>query len=83
MTFDEAVVAELAHSGVLERWPWVDALLKLGLSGGLLKLRKIWWAGSMTSAIAERAEENFPSKAYGPYLEARGFAPVLARGLAA
>ena len=35
----------------------------------------------MASAIAERAEENFPSKAYGPYLEAQGFAPFLARGL--
>ena len=35
----------------------------------------------MASAIAERAEENFPSKAYGPYFEARGFAPFLARGL--
>ena len=35
----------------------------------------------MARAIAERAEENFPSKAYGPYLEARGFAPFLASGL--
>jgi hypothetical protein len=35
----------------------------------------------MASAIAERAEENFPSKAYGPYFEAQGFAPFLARGL--
>jgi hypothetical protein len=32
-------------------------------------------------AIAERAEENFPSKAYGPHLEAQGFASLLARGL--
>lgn len=35
----------------------------------------------MASAIAERAEENFPSKAYDPDLEAQGFAPFLARGL--
>jgi hypothetical protein len=35
----------------------------------------------MASAIAKRAEENFPSKAYGPYLETQGFAPFLARGL--
>jgi hypothetical protein len=41
------------------------------------------WVGTvqMARAIAERAEENFPSKAYGPYLETQGFAPFLARGL--
>ena len=35
----------------------------------------------MASAIAEHAEETFPSTAYGPYFEAQGFAPFLARGL--
>jgi hypothetical protein len=35
----------------------------------------------MARAIAERAEENFPLKAYGPHLEAQGFASLLARGL--
>jgi hypothetical protein len=35
----------------------------------------------MASAIAERAEENFPSKAYGIYLEAQGFGPFVASGL--
>ncbi len=36
----------------------------------------------MLSAIVERAEENFPSKAYRLYLEAQGFTPFIARGLA-
>ena len=35
----------------------------------------------MASAIAERAEQNFPSKGYRSYFEAQGFAPFLARGL--
>jgi hypothetical protein len=35
----------------------------------------------MARAIAERAEQNFPSKSYGPYFEAQGVAPFLARGL--
>jgi hypothetical protein len=35
----------------------------------------------MARAIGGRAEENFPSKAYGPYLEARGLSPFLATGV--
>jgi hypothetical protein len=73
-TFAEAVVAELAHSGVLERWKPFEELSE--------EFRKIPGAMFlMASAIANRAEERFPSKAYGPYFEARGFAPFLARGL--
>jgi hypothetical protein len=35
----------------------------------------------MAMAIAQRAEENHPSSAYGPYFEDRGINPVCARGL--
>ena len=73
-TFKDHFVAELARSGVLEHLkPWGELFVEYQkMLGGMLL---------MASAIAERAEENFPSKAYGPYLEARGFAPFLARGL--
>ena len=73
-TFGEAVVAELGHSGVLERLkPWgelYDQYLKM--PAGMF---------SMAAAIAERAEERFPSIGYRPYFEAQGLAPLLARGL--
>ena len=73
-TFADLFVAELARSGLLEQLkPWgelFDQFMKMPEGMGL-----------MARAIAERAEENFPSKAYGPYLEAQGFAPFLARGL--
>jgi hypothetical protein len=36
----------------------------------------------MTATIAQRAEENFPSKAYGQYLKDRGVHPVCAQPLA-
>ena len=73
-TLEDHFVAELARSGILER------LKPLGeLFVQVLKMPEGMFL--MASAIAERAEENFPSKAYGPYLEARGFAPLLARGL--
>ena len=73
-TFDDHFVAALARSEVVERLkPWGELFVQvLKMPGGMFL---------MASAIAERAEENFPSKAYGPYLEARGFAPFLARGL--
>ena len=73
-TFKDHFVAELARSGVLEHLkPWGELFVEYQkMLGGMLL---------MASAIAERAEENFPSKAYGPYLEARGFAPFLSRGL--
>ena len=73
-TFDDHFVAELARSGVLERLkPWGELFVEFQkMLGGMFL---------MASAIAERAEENFPSKAYGPYFEAQGFAPFLARGL--
>ena len=35
----------------------------------------------MTATIAQRAEENFPSKAYGQYLKDRGVDPVWAQSL--
>jgi hypothetical protein len=73
-TFADHFMAELARSGVLERLkPWGALFVQvLKMPRGMLL---------MASAIAGRAEENFPSKAYGPYLEAQGFAPFLARGL--
>ena len=73
-TLEDHFVAELAGSGVLERLkPWGELAVEFQkMLGGMFL---------MARAIAERAEENFPSKAYGPYLEARGFAPFLARGL--
>jgi hypothetical protein len=84
MTFDEALVAELAHSGVLERMgPWIDAHLKPWVEWRTVETQKMWLGMvQMTHAIAERAEQNFPSKAYGPYLAARGAPPFLASGLA-
>jgi hypothetical protein len=73
-TFTDHFVAELARSGVLEHLkPWgelFDQVLKM--PGGMFL---------MASAIAERAEQNFPSKGYRSYFEAQGFSPVLARGL--
>jgi hypothetical protein len=41
------------------------------------------WSGMvlMAGAIAERAEERCPSKAYRPYFEARGFPPLVARAI--
>jgi hypothetical protein len=73
-TFADHFVAELARSGVLEHLkPWGELFVEFRkMPGGFLL---------MASAIAERAEEDFPSKAYGPYLKAQGFAPFLARGL--
>jgi hypothetical protein len=35
----------------------------------------------MATAIAQRAEENHPSTAYGPYFKDRGINPVFAQGL--
>jgi hypothetical protein len=73
-TFADLFAAELARSEVVERLKsWSELFVEFQkMLGGMLL---------MASAIAERAEENFPSKAYGPYLEAQGFAPFLARGL--
>ena len=73
-TFADHFVAALARSGVLERLkPWGELFVQvLKMPGGMVQ---------MASAIAERAEENFPSRAYGAYLEAKGFPPFLARGL--
>jgi hypothetical protein len=73
-TFDDLFAAALARPEVVERLkPWGELFVEFQkMLGGMFL---------MASAIAERAEENFPSKAYGPYLEARGFAPFLARGL--
>jgi hypothetical protein len=73
-TFADLFAAELARSEVVERLkPWGELFVEFQKTPGGMFL--------MTSAIAERAEENFPSKAYRPYLEAQGFAPFLARGL--
>lgn len=74
-TLEDHFVAELARSGMLERLkPWGELFVEFQkMLGGMFL---------MASAIAERAEENFPSKAYGNYFEAQGFAPFLARGLA-
>lgn len=67
-------MAELVRSGILERLkPWGELFLQVQKLPGAMFL--------MASAIAERAEGNFPSKAYGPYLEAQGLSPFLARGL--
>jgi hypothetical protein len=73
-TFADRFVAELARSGVLEQLkPWGELFVEFRkMPGGFLL---------MASAISERAKENFPSKAYGPFLEAKGFAPFLTRGL--
>ena len=73
-TFADQFVAELARSGVLEHLkPWGELFVEFQkMLGGMFL---------MATAIAERAEENFPLKAHGPYLEAQGFAPFLARGL--
>ena len=72
-TLEDHFVAELAGSGVLEHLkPWGELAVDFQkMLGGMFL---------MARAIAERAKK-FPSKAYGPYLEARGFAPFLARGL--
>lgn len=73
-TLEDHFVAELAGSGVLERLkPWGELVVEFQKMPEGMFL--------MARAIAERAEENFPSKAYGTYLEAQGFAPFLARGL--
>jgi hypothetical protein len=73
-TFEDHFGAELARSGVLGSLkPWGELFLEYQ--------KMFEGMGQMARAIAERAEENFPSKAYGPYLEARGFSPFLARGL--
>jgi hypothetical protein len=74
-TFAYHFLAELARSGSIEHLkPWgglFDQFLEM--PGGMFL---------MASAIAKRAEEGSPSKAYGAYLEARGCAPWLASGLA-
>jgi hypothetical protein len=82
-TFADALHAELTHSGALERIrTWVDAHLKPWIEACTVESQKMCVGTvQMAGAIAERAEESFPSKAYGPYLEAQGFAPFLARGL--
>jgi hypothetical protein len=73
-TFKDHFVAELARSGVLEHLkPWGELFVEFQKMPEGMFL--------MARAIAERAEENFPSKAYGPYFEAQGFAPFLAKGL--
>jgi hypothetical protein len=73
-TFADCVVDELARSGFLERLQPLGKLFS--------EVQKMLGAMFfMARAIAERAEENFPSKAYGAYLEAQGFSPFLARGL--
>ena len=73
-TFGDHFGAELARSGVLGSLkPWGELFVEYQ--------KMFEGMGQMARAIAERAEENFPSKAYGPYLEARGFSPFLARGL--
>lgn len=73
-TFADLFVSELARSGFAEQLTWWDGLF--------VQIQKMNEASmQMTRAIANRAEENFPSKAYGPYLEARGFTPFLAKGL--
>lgn len=83
-TFADAVDAELAHSGALERIrPWVHAHLKPWVELWTVESQKMCIGTvQMASAIAKRAEEGSPSKAYGAYLEARGCAPFLASGLA-
>jgi hypothetical protein len=82
-TFAHALHAELTHSGALERIrTWVDAHLKPWVEACTVESQKMCVGTvQMAGAIAERAEDNFSSKAYGPYLEAQGFAPLLARGL--
>jgi hypothetical protein len=73
-TLIEGVFAELEHSGTLE------CLKPLGeLYDQFLKIPNAML--SMLGAIAERAEERFPSKGYAPYFEAHGFAPLLSRGI--
>jgi hypothetical protein len=73
-TFADHLMAELSRSGFLERWkPFGE------LSKEFQKIPEGMFL--MASAIAKRAEEDFPSKAYGPYFETQGFAPFLARGL--
>jgi hypothetical protein len=73
-TFADHFVAELAGSRILEHLkPWGELFSDFQKMSGSMFL--------MASTIAGRAEENFPSKAYGPYLEVQGFAPFLARGL--
>ena len=73
-TFIDLILAELPRSEVVDLLkPWgelFDQFLKIP-EGMFLMMR----------AIAERAEENFPSKAYRPYFETQGFAPFLASGL--
>jgi hypothetical protein len=73
-TFADHLVTELAHSEVVEYLkPWgelFDQFVKM--PGGMFL---------MATAIAKRAEQNFPTKGYGPYFEAQGFAPFLARGI--
>ena len=67
-TFADHFVAALVRSGVLERLkPWGELFVQVLKMPGVMV--------QMASAIAERAEENFPSRAYGAYLEAKGFPP--------
>jgi hypothetical protein len=81
-TFAEAFVAELEHSGALERMrPWAEAHLIPWIDWCTVVSQQMCVGMfSMAAAIAERAEERYPSKGYAPYFEARGFAPLLARG---
>jgi hypothetical protein len=61
-TFADHFVAELARSGVPGRLkPWGELFVQFQ--------KMLEGTVQMASAIAERAEENFPSKAYRPYLE--------------
>ena len=81
-TFADLVVAEFARSEVVERpKPWGELFVEFQKTMGDTVQKMMGGMVQMARAIAERAEENFPSKAYRPYLEARGFAPFLARGL--
>jgi hypothetical protein len=73
-TFADHFGAELARSGFLEHLkPWGELFVQvMEMPAGMFL---------MARAIAEGAEQNFPSKSYGPYFEAQGVAPFLARGL--
>ena len=74
MTLGDHLAAYFARPEVAEQLkPWVEVF------AGFLKFPVAM--GQMATAIAQRAEENHPSGAYGPYFKDRGIHPVWAQGL--
>ncbi len=77
-TLGEQLTAYFGRPEIAERLKQLDEVL-----GAVRMAYESLFSGMvlMTATIAQRAEENFPSKAYGQYLKDRGVDPVLAQSL--